>query len=67
METIKYPEIKPLDVEQLIKDLEWHKQIINGCLQQCGTLLEENCKLKHRILTLQQKLDFKEEEENGED
>lgn len=67
METIKYPEIKPLDIEELIKNLEWYKQIIDGCLQQCGTLLEENCKLKHKILILQQKLDFKEEEENGED
>ena len=67
MKTIKYPEIKPLDTEQLIKDLEWYKQIIDDCLQQRGTLLEENCKLKYKIFILQQKLDFKEDEENGED
>lgn len=66
MKTIKYPEIKEVDVEELIKNLEWHKQIIEGCLQQCSTLLEENCKLKHKILILQQKLDFKEEGENDE-
>lgn len=62
METIKYPEVREIDVDELISKLEWYKQLLDMCIKNHNNLLNENCNLKMEILKLKKQLDSKGEE-----
>lgn len=66
MRTIKYPEVREIDIEELLKNLERYKQMLDICLQNNNNMLNEICNLRMEILTLKKQLD-NEGEEDGED
>lgn len=66
MKTIKYPEVREISIEELLKNLEWYKQMLDMCLQNNNNMLNEICDLRMEILKLKKQLDY-EGEENGED
>lgn len=66
MKTIKYPEVREIGTEELLKNLEWYKQMLDICLQNNSNMLNEICELRMKILKLKKQLDY-EGEENGED
>ena len=66
METIKYPEVREIGIEELLKKLEWYKQMLDMCLQNNNNMLNEICDLRMEILKLKKQLDY-EGEEDGED
>ena len=66
MKTIKYPEVREIGTEELLKNLEWYKQMLDICLQNNSNMLNEICELRMEILKLKKQLDY-EGEEDGED